>query len=75
MIEALHNEIIQYGAEMAVTVLESFFEDGTKSMNPHGGKIFVYTKEKALDCFLFCASYQKKRRRESGRNGLGQSGR
>jgi len=23
----------------------------------------------------FCASYQKKRRRESGRNGLGQSGR
>lgn len=41
------------GAEMAVTVLESFFEDGTKSMNPHGGKIFVYTKEKALDCFLF----------------------
>lgn len=53
MIEALHNEIIQYGAEMAVTVLESFFEDGTKSMNPHGGKIFVYTKEKALDCFLF----------------------
>lgn len=53
MIEALYNEIIQYGAEMAVTVLESFFEDGTKSTNPHGEKIFVYTKEKALDCFLF----------------------
>ncbi len=33
---------------MAVTVLESFFEDGTKSMNPHGGKIFVYTKEKSI---------------------------
>ena len=47
MIEALHNEIIQYGAEMAVTVLESFFEDGTKSMNPHGGKNFcIYQRKK-----------------------------
>ena len=53
MIEALYNEIIQYGAEIAAVVLESFFEDGTRSTNPHGGKIFVYAKEKALDCFLF----------------------
>lgn len=53
MIEVLYREALQYGAEITTAAFESFFEDGTKSTNPHGGKIFVYTKEKALDCFLF----------------------
>lgn len=53
MIEALHMESVQHGAEMVTAAFESFSEDGRKATNPHGGKIFVYSKEEALDCFLF----------------------
>lgn len=40
-------------ADMVVTGLRSFFEDGSEIMNSHKGKVFVYSKEKALDCYLF----------------------
>lgn len=53
MIEVLYNEILQYDAEMVAVAFESFFEDGTRSTNPHSGEVFMYTKEEAMDCFLF----------------------
>ena len=53
MIEVLYNEILQYDAEMVAVAFEIFFEDGTRSTNPHSGEVFMYTKEEALDCFLF----------------------
>ena len=53
MVEVLYHEVLQYDAEIATAAFESFFEDESRMSNPHNGKIFVYTKEKALDCFLF----------------------
>lgn len=53
MIEVLYREALQYSAEITTAAFESFFENGSKASNPHNGKIFVYSKEEALDCFLF----------------------
>lgn len=53
MVETLYQEVLQYNAEIATAAYESFFEDGSRASNPHDGKIFVYSKEEALDCFLF----------------------
>lgn len=53
MIETLYREVLQYDAGIATTAFESFFEDGSRTTNPHNGKVFVYSKEEALDCFLF----------------------
>lgn len=53
MVEVLYHEVLQYDAEIATVAFESFFENGSKASNPHNGKIFVYSKEEALDCFLF----------------------
>ncbi len=53
MISSLYKCTISEDAEMAVTGLKSFYEDGSFFTNPHGNQIFVYTKEEALDCFLF----------------------
>ena len=53
MIEELYKQMILNQADMAVTALESFYEDGSVARNAHGDKIFVYSKVQALDCFLF----------------------
>lgn len=53
MVEVLYHEVLQYDAEIATAAFESFFEDESRMSNPHNGKIFVYSKEEALDCFLF----------------------
>lgn len=53
MIEVLYKALKDNQAEMAVTGLKSFFEDGVSFSNPHGEKIFVFSREEALDCFLF----------------------
>ena len=53
MIETLYQEVLKYNAEIAIVAFESFFEDGSRMSNLHDGKIFVYSKEEALDCFLF----------------------
>ena len=53
MVETLYNDIQKYDVELATVGFESFFEDGTRASNPHNGKVFVYTREQALDSFLF----------------------
>ena len=53
MIEIMYNHMVEDNADMVVAGFESFFEDGTKSSNDHGGKVFKLSKEEALDCFLF----------------------
>lgn len=53
MIDVLYRNIESKQVKMAVCSLESFFEDGTTISNKHGERTFVYSKEKALDCFLF----------------------
>lgn len=53
MIETLYEELQKNHAQMSVISAEIFFEDETKVSNGHGNQIFVYNKEKALDCFLF----------------------
>lgn len=53
MIEQLYNSLILEGAQMSCTSPESFYEDGACSVRKDSEEILVYTKEKALDCFLF----------------------
>lgn len=53
MIEQLYKRLIVEGAQMSCTSPESFYEDGSCSVSRHCGEEFVYTKEQALDCFLF----------------------
>lgn len=53
MISSLYDLLIRNEAQMAVTGLKSFFEDGSSFANPHGNKVFIYSKQEALDCFLF----------------------
>ena len=53
MIDVLYQSIQLNNAKMSVCSFESFFEDGTTLSNRHGEKTFTYSKEEALDCFLF----------------------
>lgn len=53
MVEILCQNILQYNAEIATVAFENFFEDGSSVSNAHDRKVFVYSKEEALDCFLF----------------------
>lgn len=53
MIKTMYKQMVEDNADMVVTALESFFEDGTRISNAHGGRIFKLSKEQALDCFLF----------------------
>lgn len=53
MIECLYQQMQLNHADIAVSSQESFYEDGSTESNSHKNQIFIYTKEKALDCFLF----------------------
>lgn len=53
MIEVLYNQICLYKADMAVTSLECFYENGSTKSNKHGKQVIAYKKEEAMDCFLF----------------------
>lgn len=53
MISSLYELMIKNDAELAVTGLRSFWEDGTTKSNSHGNKVIIYNKCEALDCFLF----------------------
>lgn len=53
MIEYLYKNLIDHDAQMSCTLLDSFYEDGTHSVARHNGEVFTYTREQALDCFLF----------------------
>ena len=53
MIERLYKNLIEYDAQMSCTSPDSFYEDGTHTTTKYNGEVFVYTKEQALDCFLF----------------------
>lgn len=53
MISSLYDEMKKNHAELVVTGLKSFWEDGTTKSNTHGDKVIVYNKYEALDCFLF----------------------
>lgn len=53
MIECLYKNLIKNEAQMSCTSPESFYEDGTCSFCKHPDDVLIYTKEKALDCFLF----------------------
>lgn len=53
MIECLYESLIANEAQMSCTSPESFYEDGTCSLSKHNEEELVYTKEEALDCFLF----------------------
>lgn len=53
MIEELYKELVSNNAEISCGGFESFFEDGTTVSNSHKGNTYVYTREEALDRFLF----------------------
>lgn len=53
MIECLYENLVKNGAEMCCTSPESFYEDGTCVAAKHKSETLIYTKEQALDCFLF----------------------
>lgn len=53
MIERLYKNLIEHDAQMSCTSPDSFYEDGTHTTTKYNGEVFVYTKEQALDCFLF----------------------
>lgn len=53
MIDQLYKSLVLEGAQMSCTSPESFYEDGTRTGRNGSDEVLVYTKEKALDCFLF----------------------
>ena len=53
MIDQLYKSLVLEGAQMSCTSPESFYEDGTMTGRNGSDEVLVYTKEKALDCFLF----------------------
>lgn len=53
MIEQLYKSLVLEGAQISCTSPESFYEDGTRIGRKGSDEVLVYTKEKALDCFLF----------------------
>lgn len=53
MLEKLYQKMVEMHADMVVSGIESFYEDGTKKSNSHNNKVYAYTREEAMDCFLF----------------------
>lgn len=53
MIEILYDAISTNNTKIACGAFESFFEDGTIATNSHNNETFIYSKQEALDCFLF----------------------
>lgn len=53
MVEKLYQKMVEMHADMVVSGIESFYEDGTKKSNNHEKEVLNYTREEALDCFLF----------------------
>lgn len=53
MLEKLYQRMVEIDADMVVSGIESFYENGMKKSNNHNNKVFTYTKEEAFDCFLF----------------------
>lgn len=53
MIKTLYNAIKENHTRIACGAFESFFEDGTTVTNNHNNETFIYSKQEALDCFLF----------------------
>lgn len=53
MIESLYEYMQNKKVQMTVCSFESFFEDGTAISSNLETCVYIYSKEKALDCFLF----------------------